>query len=107
MDSVIVPILETTFKSNFSYPERLLTCVANISHASINLVSSMFMISSYISMSALPSASVNGLPLEGLMGGETDLDRVRGLGRGLVARDAVYRVVEPFERALVRVVKGR
>jgi len=54
----------------------------------------------------LPSASVKGLPLEGLIGGETDLDRVRGLGRGLVAREVVDRAVEPFERALVRVIKG-
>jgi len=58
-------------------------------------------------MSALLSASVKGLPLEGLMGGETDLDRVRDLGGRLADCDAVYRAVEPFERALVRVVKGR
>lgn len=66
----------------------------------------MFRISSYISISALPSASVKGLPLEGLIGGVTDLDRVRGLGGGLLAREVVDRAVEPFERALVRVVKG-
>jgi hypothetical protein len=56
-------------------------------------------------MSALPSASVKGLPLEGLMGGVIDLDRVRDLGGGLVAREAMGRAVEPFGRALVRVVK--
>jgi hypothetical protein len=56
-------------------------------------------------MSVLPSASVKGLPLEGLIGGVTDLDRVRDLGGGLVAREAMGRAVEPFERALVRVVK--
>ena len=56
-------------------------------------------------MSTLSSASVKGLPFEGLIGGLTDLDRARGLGRGLVARE-VGCTVEPFERALVRVVKG-
>jgi hypothetical protein len=100
-------ILGTTFKSNFSYLDRLLTCSANFSHASITLVSSMFKISSYISISALPSASVKGLSSEGFVGGVTDLDTVRGLGGGLVAREAVGRAVEPFESALVRVVTGR
>jgi hypothetical protein len=56
-------------------------------------------------MSALPSASVKGLPLEGLTGGVTNVDRVRGLGGGLVAREAMGRAVEPFERVLVRVVR--
>jgi hypothetical protein len=108
VDSVIVPGVKNDIQNlTFDTQDGLLTCSANFSHASINLVSSMFRISSYISMSALPSASVKGLPLAGLTGGVTDLDRVRVLGRGLVARKAVGRVVEPFERALVRVVKGR
>jgi hypothetical protein len=62
--------------------------------------------SSYMLRSASPSASVKGLPLEGLIGGVTDREGVRGFGKGLVALEAVGRAVEPFERALVRVVKG-
>jgi hypothetical protein len=108
LDSVISPnIRNYTQHINIRTRYRPHTSSANFSHASINLVSSMFRMSSYMLRSSSPSASVKGLPLEGLIGGVTDREGVRGFDKGLVALEVVGRAVEPFERALVRVVKGR
>jgi hypothetical protein len=88
----------TRFKSH--------TSSANFCHASVNLVSSIFKISSYISRSASPSASVKGLPSEGLMGGVSDREGVLGFGKGLATLEAVVCAIEPLESALVRFARG-
>lgn len=62
--------------------------------------------SSYIARSCSPSASVKGLPSEGLIGGVTDRDGALGFGKGLVTLEVVGSTFEPLERALVRVING-
>lgn len=77
-DSIIIPLVRIHIR-NLSFERRKLTTSANFSHASTILVSSIFTISSYISVSILLSSSVKGLPLEGFAGGASDLDNSRDL----------------------------